>query len=357
HPVLRAKADTAWHLHDLTRHHPLTHFVLYSSAGGLVSGAGQANYAAANTFLDALAAHRQEAGLPGQSLAWGLWAEADGMGGTLTAADLTRLELAGSAALSTTEGLAMLDEALTRPDALLVPLALNLTALRAGYDQLPAVLKDLVAPPARQSDTTGDVPAPADAEEPLTRRLAALEPEQRPALVLDLVRQHVAHVRHDDPAAIDPETPFTAFGMDSLAAIELRNGLSAAIGTRLPATMTFDYPTPADLAGFLLAELAPDVEALAAEHADDELRARIAAIPLSALRTAGLLDALLGLGDPGPATPRPGPAGQTAATTPDATKPDAAPDDPAEEPPAPATALRDMSVEELLLAARRNHSG
>ncbi|MFJ9813569.1 SDR family NAD(P)-dependent oxidoreductase [Streptomyces sp. NPDC101158] len=356
HPVLHTKADAAWHLHDLTRHHPLTHFVLYSSASGLVSGAGQANYAAANTFLDALAAHRQEAGLPGQSLAWGLWAEADGMGGALSAADLTRLELAGSAALLTDEGLAMLDDALARPDALLVPLRLNLAALRAGYDRLPALLRDLVAPPARPGDGAGSA-APAPADEPIARRLAAADPERRQALVLDLVRQHVAHVRHDDPAAIDPDTPFTAFGMDSLAAIELRNGLSAAVGTRLPATMTFDYPTPADLAGFLLDELAPDIEALAAEHADDALRAVISAIPLSALRTAGLLDALLALGPGGPGnadTPETGTpeTGASEAGTPDAGTPDAS----AAETRTPAAALQTMSVEELLLAAQRNRS-
>ncbi|MGW5466167.1 beta-ketoacyl reductase, partial [Streptomyces sp. NPDC003996] len=338
--VLAPKADTAWHLHHLTRHHPLTHFVLYSSASGLVAGAGQANYAAANTFLDALADHRQRADLPGQSLAWGLWAEADGMGGTLTAADLTRLELAGSAAIPTDEGLAMLDDALARPDALLVPLKLNPAALRAGYDQLPAVLKDLVTPPARQPETPGTTTAATDV--PIAQRLAAAAPEQRLTLVLDLVRQQVAQVRHDDPNAIDPETPFTAFGMDSLAAIELRNGLSAAIGTRLPATITFDYPTPADLAAFLLDELAPEIEALAADHADDEIRAVISAIPISALRDAGLLDTLLDLGNADATHPPAETAEAGAAAA-----------EPTEEARTSAAALQTMSVEELLLAAQR----
>ncbi|MER5466883.1 beta-ketoacyl reductase, partial [Streptomyces sp. NPDC002668] len=338
--VLRPKADAAWHLHELTQDLPLAAFVLFSSASGQLLGAGQANYAAANTFLDGLAAHRQQAGLPGQSLAWGLWAEAGGMGRTLSAADLTRLELAGSAALPTDEGLALLDDALARPEALLVPLKLNLAALRAGYDQLPAVLKGLVTPPSRPADTP-NAAAPEAADEPLEQQLAAADPEQRLPMVLDLVRRQVAVVRHDDPAAIDPETPFTAFGMDSLAAIELRNGLSAAIGIRLPATITFDYPTPAELAEFLLAELGPDIEAIAADRADDDIRAAIATIPPAVMRAAGLLDALLELRDGGPATEAAEPPKE---------------ETPAEQTPAPAAALQNMSVEELLLAAQRTRS-
>ncbi|WP_406730798.1 SDR family NAD(P)-dependent oxidoreductase [Streptomyces sp. NBC_01794] len=338
--VLRPKADAAWHLHELTQDLPLAAFVLFSSASGQLLGAGQANYAAANTFLDGLAAHRQQAGLPGQSLAWGLWAEAGGMGGTLSAADLTRLELAGSAALPTDEGLALLDDALARPEALLVPLKLNLAALRAGYDQLPAVLKGLVTPPSRPADTPSAA-APEAADEPLEQQLAAADPEQRLPMVLDLVRRQVAVVRHDDPAAIDPETPFTAFGMDSLAAIELRNGLSTAIGIRLPATITFDYPTPAELAEFLLAELGPDIEAIAADRADDDIRAAIATIPPAVMRAAGLLDALLELRDGGPATEAAEPPKE---------------ETPAEQTPAPAAALQNMSVEELLLAAQRTRS-
>jgi malonyl CoA-acyl carrier protein transacylase/acyl carrier protein len=337
--VLAPKADAAWHLHELTRDLPLTEFVLFSSASGQLMGSGQANYAAANVSLDALAAARRRAGLPALSLAWGLWAEAAGMGGTLSAADLSRLELSGSAPLTTADALAMLDEALARPDDLLVPLVLNPAALRARWDALPPLLHELVPAPARQA-AQQSAPVAHEAD-PIEERLATVAPGQRLRLILDVVREQVAAVRHDEVSAIDATMPFTEFGLDSMAAIELRNGLSSAIGMRLPATMTFDYPTPADLAGFLLEELAPQVELLTAGREDDLLRARLAELPVSRLREAGLLDTLLGLLDESAAAP----AGPTPATTTPATT--AAPE------PEPVSALQTMSLEELLQAASR----
>ncbi|MFH8468086.1 SDR family NAD(P)-dependent oxidoreductase [Streptomyces sp. NPDC017991] len=329
--VLRAKADAAWNLHELTREADLSAFVLFSSVSGLMMGAGQGNYAAANTFLDALAVHRRSLGLPAASLAWGLWDETAGMGGRLGEADRGRVRASGVPPLSPAEGLALFDDALAARETLPVPIRLDPAALRAARDDIPALLRGLV-PPA---------PAPAAAARPaagpdLERRLAALAGEdERESLLLGLVRAEVAAVRHDDPAAIDPGAPFTALGLDSLASIELRNRLGTASGLRLSATLTFDHPTPAGLARFLLSELLPE-GALPAPD-EDSVRSALATIPLARLRESGLLDTLLGLTETGPpeagsiSLPRPAPDHD---------------DDRAEE-------IRGMGVEDLLRAARR----
>ncbi len=124
--VMRPKADAAWHLHELTAGLDLEAFVLFSSGAATFGAAGQGNYAAANAFLDGLAARRQAAGLPGVSLAWGMWAEASTMTGHLTGSDLDRVTRSGMSALSTADGLGLLDLALARDEALLIPSRVDL---------------------------------------------------------------------------------------------------------------------------------------------------------------------------------------------------------------------------------------
>ncbi|WP_211240832.1 type I polyketide synthase [Hamadaea tsunoensis] len=240
--VYAAKADPAWHLHELTRDHDLAAFVLYSSAGGLVLAAGQANYAAANVFLDALAEHRAAAGLPATSLAWGPW---EGAGAEI---DRDRLARTGVAELSVAEGLALFDAALGG-GPVLVPLK---TAPAGG--EPPALLRALGRKASRPVAT-----APAAVEKPLAERLADLDPVHRERLLLDLVRTHVAAVLgYDDASAVDAEKAFLDLGLDSLAGLELRNRLGAATGLRLPATLVFDHPSPLPLARHLLGELVPE---------------------------------------------------------------------------------------------------
>src|SRR5262249_26473441 len=136
--VLRAKLDAAVHLHELTERLDLSAFVLFSALAGVLGGAGQANYAAANAFLDALAHHRRARGLPACPLAWGFWQEATGLTAPLPAADLDRMGRAGVRALSSDEGLALFDAALARPDAVLVPARFDAAALRPHAHALPS---------------------------------------------------------------------------------------------------------------------------------------------------------------------------------------------------------------------------
>ncbi|ABP55223.1 type I polyketide synthase [Salinispora tropica] len=278
HRVLRPKVDAAWHLHDLTRDLDLTAFVLFSSSAGWVAGAGQGNYAAANLFLDALAQRRRADGLPATSLAFGLWAAGTGMGGHLDEADLHRMRRLGMPAMTTDEGLGLFDAAVAADRATVVPVRVDLDALRRRTDALPAVLRGLVRVSARPVATGG-----ATAGGPgLVQRLTGLSDADRDALLLDLVRTHAAAVLgFPGPASVEPGRAFKDLGFDSLAAVEFRNVLSTVTGLRLPATLVFDHPEPAALARALKADLvAPDADPADAVLADlDRLEKTLTGVP------------------------------------------------------------------------------
>jgi polyene macrolide polyketide synthase len=249
--VLGPKVDAAWHLHELTEHLDLRSFVLFSSAASVLGSPGQGSYAAANAFLDGLAAYRRAQGLAGTSIAWGMWAQTDGMTGGLGATDQRRLGRVGILALSPPEGLELFDAAAAGEVALAVPLRLDFAALRSLVEMgaAPHALRGLA--PARIPPATGV------SERALTRRLAELSPQERRRVTLDLVRGEVAAVLgHASLEAIPPRQAFNELGFDSLSAIELRNRLGSATGLSLPATLIFDYPSPAALADHLLGELA-----------------------------------------------------------------------------------------------------
>ncbi|MGW7126236.1 type I polyketide synthase, partial [Streptomyces sp. NPDC054901] len=252
--VLRPKVDAAWNLHELTRDLDLSAFVLFSSAAGVFGGAGQANYAAANTFLDALAAHRNAQGLAGTSLAWGLWTGVGGMGGDLAGGDRERINRGGIGALAPETGLALFDAARRTTEPLLVPLPLDLAALRAQAraGMVPDLLRGLVRVPARRA--AGQA-ATADGSALITR-LSALATADRDEALLDIVRTEVAAVLgHASTDEVSADRAFKELGFDSLTSVELRNRLGAATGQRLPATLVFDYPTPSALAAYLKTEV------------------------------------------------------------------------------------------------------
>ncbi|MBW8486214.1 type I polyketide synthase, partial [Actinomadura parmotrematis] len=255
--VFGPKADAAWHLHELTRDLDLAAFVLFSSGAGVLGNAGQGNYAAANAFLDGLAVLRRAEGLPAVSLAWGLWEQASGMTGHLDGAGLGRLARGGLTALTTAEGLALFDAALTAEDAVVVPTRFDLAALRTLADtgDLPPVLRGLARRPGRPDAR----PPAGEAAVPFAERLAAQPAAERTGTVLDLVRRSAAAVLgHSGPDAVGAGQAFKELGFDSLAAVELRNRIARTAGVRLPATLVFDHPTPAELARRLLAELVPE---------------------------------------------------------------------------------------------------
>ncbi|MFI9382166.1 SDR family NAD(P)-dependent oxidoreductase [Kutzneria sp. NPDC052558] len=261
--VFRPKVDAAWNLHELTKDLNLKAFVLFSSATGVIGNAGQANYGAANAYLDGLAEYRRSLGLPAVSLAWGMWD-----GGMADTVDTARINRGGVLGLSIEQGLALFDAATGSEHAALVPIRLDVKALNdLGPDRVPAMLRGLVRARRR---VAGQAAAGA-----LAARLTGVPVDERLAVVLGVVRQEAATVLgHAGPEAIAPERAFTELGFDSLLAVEFRNGLSERVGARLPATLVFDYPTPAVLAEHLLAEVVGDspaeAKAVRAKVSSDE---------------------------------------------------------------------------------------
>ncbi|MFF1374653.1 SDR family NAD(P)-dependent oxidoreductase [Streptomyces sp. NPDC058308] len=256
--VLAPKADAAWHLHELTRDADLAAFVLFSSGASVLGNGGQANYAAANTFLNTLAEHRRAHGLPATSLAWGLWESASGgMAARLAETDRARIHRTGVAALDDDRALALFDAALTAPYATVLATRFDRAVLRgqAVARTLQPALRGLVRMPRRAAATTEEA-APSS----WSARLARLSHGDRDRALTELIREQIATVlAHPSPESIELGRAFQELGFDSLTALELRNRLSTVTGIRLPATLIFDHPSPSALARHLRGHL-PDAD-------------------------------------------------------------------------------------------------
>jgi acyl carrier protein len=295
--VFRSKADAAWHLHELTEGMDLAAFVLYSSIAGQLGSPGQGNYAAANGFLDGLAGYRRARGLCAVSLAWGLWERADGMAGRSAVSGRGRMGRSGMLALSPSDGLAFLDEAVRGGEAVVVPARFDLAGLRAQVDAGTAapLLRGLVrsSRPVAQASAIG--------AESFARTLAGRSGPERISALLDLVRTQAASVLGLANAdTVEAGQAFKDIGFDSLTAVDLRNRLTTATGARLPATLVFDHPTPRSLARRVAEELWPDTGSDEAAGAgptlgprEAEIRRLLATVPLDRLRALGVLDVLV----------------------------------------------------------------
>ncbi|MFF1465897.1 type I polyketide synthase, partial [Streptomyces sp. NPDC058330] len=253
--VMRPKVDAAWNLHELTRELDLDSFVLFSSVVGVWGNPGQANYAAGNAFLDALAAYRRRAGLVATSVAWGPWEY--GMAGALTEADWRRFSRQGLKPLPAADGLALLDAAAGATHPLLVTARLDLSALRRS-GEIPPLLSALVRTVTAGSTVrrTAGRTTDGQGQNGLAAKLTGLTPAEQTQAVLELVRAQAALVLGmDGPDSIEAGRTFRDTGFDSLTSVELRNQLNTVTDLRLSATAVFDYPTPVALAGFVLAEV------------------------------------------------------------------------------------------------------
>ncbi|WP_039947914.1 beta-ketoacyl reductase, partial [Streptomyces sp. NRRL S-118] len=180
----------------------LSAFVVFSSVAALMGSPGQANYAAANAALDALAGLRRATGRPATSLAWGVWSEATGMAAQLDEAELARLERMGMSALTAETGTALFDQSLDVDAAVVAPVLLETTALRAQAraGMLPPLLRGLVRIPARVTDTGSGA---------LVQRLAGVPEADRERIVLELVQAQVAAVLgHASAASVEAERAF-----------------------------------------------------------------------------------------------------------------------------------------------------
>ena len=250
--VLRAKADAAWHLHELTEGLELSAFVLFSSIAGTLGSAGQGAYAAGNAFLDALAEHRRERGLVAGSVGWGPWA-GEGMAATVG----ERWRGAGMRELPAVPALEVLAQVLERGESHVVVADVEWEQLLAGagHVEAPAMLREL--PEVARMRAEGADGGTARRKGLLAARLAGAPAEEWERIVVELVREQAAAVLgHGSPEAVPLGRTFRELGLDSLAAVQLRNRLAAATGLRLVSGLAFDYPTPAALARHLRNELA-----------------------------------------------------------------------------------------------------
>ncbi|MDD9964954.1 MAG: thioester reductase domain-containing protein, partial [Myxococcales bacterium] len=246
--VMAPKVVGAQLLDELTRVADLDFFVLFSSLAGTLGPAGQGPYAAANAFLDALALRRQAEGLPGLSLAWGLWSDgvsgSGGLAGSLNEQQRARLSRGGFGAVNAAEGMTLFEAAMRRDEPHLLAVPLRLRELRESLgEHVPPLWRALVRAPRRSTGRRAGG---------WLKELRAMSPAERATAVEQHVLQEVARVLSLPDESVQLGHSLKELGLDSLMAVELRNALGRDLGRVLPATLAFDHPTAAALAAYVL---------------------------------------------------------------------------------------------------------
>jgi acyl transferase domain-containing protein/thioesterase domain-containing protein len=256
--LTRAKLDGARHLDELTAGLDLDALVLFSSGAAAWGGAGQGAYAAANAYLDALAAHRRGRGLKATSVAWGSWAEA-GMLVNAGGEHRDRLDALGVIPMPPDLAIAALQRIMHDDETTIVVANMDWTRFAPVFTAArPSPLLSELVEPDRSSADGSDGAYGADG---LVRRLAGLSPDEREQALIELVRESTAAVLgHSSNTDIGTDRPFKDLGFDSLTAIELRNLLQTRTGVTLAASAVFDHPDPQSLAN-KLAALLPEPDA------------------------------------------------------------------------------------------------
>jgi acyl transferase domain-containing protein/acyl carrier protein/phospholipid N-methyltransferase len=247
------KARGAWLLHEQTVGLNLDFFALYSSGAALIGSAGQANYASANSFIDALAHYRRSIGLPGVSVNWGLWAET---GAAVRRDSLDTWVDQGSAMIYPREGMDIFERILASGEPQLAVLPFDWDNVPSAHRRLPALLRDLFT--GRTASSRSQPRAIAERDVLLERLRRATNGDRQPVLV-EFIRARAAQLLNLDPnISIPDDRPLLEFGFDSLVGLELKNDLQEVLSTALPATLFFDFPTIADLSRYLILIAAGD---------------------------------------------------------------------------------------------------
>jgi len=253
--TISPKAYGAWNLHQATQHMDLDLFMMFSSISGVMGMPGLANYAAANTFLDALAHLRHAQHLPATSVAYGTWASDGGMASRLGPSTLSYLDQYGLEPLSPDEGLELFQQAVASGRQLTLAAVLDLRRLRAYLEEhggsIPPLLSSLLI-----QDSTGNQASSSSNRQHLRKVLNDAKPGEHTDIVLNMARQVAAKaLGFRNPLGVEVDRSLKDIGIDSLSAVEIRNHLATRTGLTLSVNIVFLYPTLRLLSQALLSQI------------------------------------------------------------------------------------------------------